>query len=203
MAFFSFKDRKYVPQPIPDSPGYHPPTPPTPPTAEDGSTPSITRKPFSGGTTIEFYTCTDEVNKISKTFSNKVSMTGVFKQDVDLIRPVLIVRPTSPIADHNYFRMYDRNYHVTSCVLATGGNYIISGQIDVLSTYATGIKSLDVIADKTQQSVYAVKDIDDESHVNAAGLNRQLVQFDVVEGNAFTDYPNLILITIGGEETNA
>ena len=142
-----------------------------------------------------------ELEKIDKSFTNEFSVTGVFKEDVDILRPIITIESNVDLTVYNYFTMNNRTYHITSCELLTGGLYRINAAVDVLTTYSTGIKSLEIIADKVQQKTFSTQDINDESHINASGLKRELKNFDIVEGNSFTEYPNLILITIGGETT--
>lgn len=201
MAFFNTKEIRTAPRPVPPIPPYVPPVPPEPPTPESGSDPAIPRPEFTGGTVIAFKISTDELEKIDKSFTNEFSVTGVFKEDVDILRPIITIESNVDLTVYNYFTMNNRTYHITSCELLTGGLYRINAAVDVLTTYSTGIKSLEIIADKVQQKTFSTQDINDESHINASGLKRELKNFDIVEGNAFTEYPNLILITIGGETT--
>ena len=130
----------YEPLPIPETPGYVPPSPPTPPTPGSGSEPVIPRPAFSGSVSCTLYTNSSENNVLDKSLSYVTSDTLVFKGDVDMRDPVIIFETSSDLTGVNYMQINDKYYYVVvECT--TGGRYKIKGHIDVLMTYKDAIRS--------------------------------------------------------------
>ena len=93
---------KDITNPIPDTPGYIPPVVPTPPTPGSGSTPNIPRPTYSGNVTITFYNNSSDNNEVNKSISQKDEKTVVFKEDVDLIEPSIVINSDSDVVTSNY-----------------------------------------------------------------------------------------------------
>ena len=83
-TYFETKGRD-ITTPIPDTPGYVPPSPPSPPSPDPGSVPSITPPVFSGNTSVALYVNSSEKNRVDKVLSSVFSDTIVIKDNVDII----------------------------------------------------------------------------------------------------------------------
>lgn len=139
-TYFESKGRD-VSVPIPDTPGYTPPTPPTPPTPGSGSTPSIPRPTYSGNVTITFYNNSSDNNEVNKSITQKDEKTVVFKEDVDLIEPSIVIESDSDVLASNYMYMLSRYYFIKNIDAMPGSLIRINAKVDPLMTYAAAIKS--------------------------------------------------------------
>lgn len=151
-TYFESKGRD-VSVPIPDSPGYTPPSPPTPPTPGSGTTPVIPRPTFSGSTSVTFYNNSSDNNVLNKSISSTTSATVVFKEDVDLIEPVLILQNNSYIQASNYMQMLGRYYYITSIECMPGNLLKVKASVDVLMSYRDQIKANSAIITRNANNV--------------------------------------------------
>ena len=92
--------------------------------------------------TVTLYKTSDDPRVVNKTLTavgNTISATA--KGNFSIISPTLILDYTGSMTGVNYFYITDfgRYYYITDISLDIGGRIVISGAIDVLKTYATGI----------------------------------------------------------------
>lgn len=151
-TYFESKGRD-VSVPIPDTPGYTPPSPPTPPTPGSGSVPVIPRPTFSGSTSISFYNNSSDNNVLNKSISSTTSATVVFKEDVDLIEPVIILQNNSNVQNSNYMQMLGRYYYITSIECLPGNLIKVRAKVDALMSYKDQIRSNSAIITRNANNV--------------------------------------------------
>lgn len=200
MAFFNIKDTRYIPQPIPPVPPYDPPTPPVPPAPGGGSDPDVERPTFTGGTTIHFYKCTDEFEKLNKSFTDGISFTGVFKENVSVLYPDIQIQTTNDLSRYNYMMFNGRYYKISNCILMTGGIFNLTATVDVLSTYKDAIKGCKCIFDRLTLEGLSNRYLQDEMLVNEVRKQTDVIKWDTSnneEGDRFEDVPTYILHTAG------
>lgn len=151
-TYFESKGRD-VSVPIPDTPGYTPPSPPTPPSPDPGSVPSIPRPTFTGSTSVSFYNNSSDNNVLNKSISSTTSKTVVFKEDVDLIEPVIILQNDSNVQNSNYMQMLGRYYYITSIECMPGNLLKVKAKVDVLMSYKDQIRSNSAIITRNASTV--------------------------------------------------
>lgn len=151
-TYFESKGRD-VSVPIPDTPGYTPPSPPTPPSPDPGSVPSIPRPTFSGSTSVSFYNNSSDNNVLNKSISSTISKTVVFKEDVDLIEPVIVLQNDSNVQNSNYMQMLGRYYYITSIECLPGNLLKVRAKVDALMSYKDQIKSNSAIITRNANNV--------------------------------------------------
>ena len=151
-TYFESKGRD-VSVPIPDTPGYTPPSPPSPPSPGSGSVPSIPRPTFSGSTSVSFYNNSSDNNVLNKSISSTTSKTVMFKEDVDMIEPVIILQNDSNVQNSNYMQMLGRYYYITSIECLPGNLLRIKGRVDALMSYRDAIRQNTVIATRNANNV--------------------------------------------------
>lgn len=132
---------KDVTNPVPETPSYIPPVVPTPPTPGSGSTPVIPRPTYSGSVTITFYNNSSDNNEVNKSIAQKDEKTVVFKEDVDLIEPSIVINSDSDVIDSNYMSMLGRYYFIKNIDAMPGNLIRINAKVDPLMTYASAIKA--------------------------------------------------------------
>ena len=145
-------NKQYEPLPIPDTPGYVPPVVPTPPTPDPGSTPSIPRPTFSGNVSMTLYVNSSERNALDKNISSVLSDTLILKEDVDGLRPVIVVNTSTDLTGVNYMQLGGRYYYAHPQLLPGGGMYKIVGETDPLMTFKDAIRNQSAIIGRNQNS---------------------------------------------------
>lgn len=146
-TYFESKGRD-VSVPIPDTPGYTPPSPPTPPTPDPGSTPVIPRPTFSGTVSIQFYINSSDDDALNKNITaSGTARTVLIKDEVDILDFVIPFNDTS-LTGINYASMMGRYYYCTP-ILNAGQLTGIHFTVDALMSWKDQLKGLNAIVDRT------------------------------------------------------
>ena len=93
--------------------------------------------------TITLYKTSSPVNKIGKTLTTLATVTGTPTSDISTASPdfYLSYSANALAANYMYVAEFGRYYFLKPPVVMTDGRVKISGDVDVLETYATGIKN--------------------------------------------------------------
>ena len=138
----------YEPLPIPETPGYVPPSPPTPPSPDPGSAPVIPRPTFSGSVSIQFYINSSDDDTLNKNITASGSAKSVtIKDETDILDFIIPFNDTS-LTDVNYASMLGRYYFCTP-VLNGGQLTGIHFRVDPLMSWNEQLKNLSAIIDRT------------------------------------------------------
>lgn len=97
--------------------------------------------------------CLSEANRVTKVFtsaSDDIVLEGTFKKEQDLLRPVFVVETDVNLKDYNYCEIpeFGRKYFMHPHVQQTH-LWILELEVDVLSTYATGLANCPVLVKRT------------------------------------------------------
>lgn len=87
-------------------------------------------------------------NQLDKSISGVLSVNGTLKEGTSVIDPVILVRaPLSTLVNANYMTIsaFGRSYFITDIRSIRNDLVEISGHVDVLSTYAAGIRGNNAI----------------------------------------------------------
>lgn len=82
-------------------------------------------------------------NQLDKSVSGVLSVSGTLKDGTSVIDPVILVQaPLSTLVNANYMTIaaFGRSYFITDIRSIREGLVEVSGHVDVLSTYASGIR---------------------------------------------------------------
>lgn len=82
-------------------------------------------------------------NQLNKSVSGVLSVSGTLKDGTSVIDPVILVQaPLSTLVNANYMTItaFGRSYFITDIRSIREGLVEVSGHVDVLSTYASGIR---------------------------------------------------------------
>lgn len=193
MAFFNIKERKIEPAPIPPIPPYVPPVPPAPIVPEEGSTPDIDRPSYTSDTNLVLYMVYDDKNTMFKTLNTQYVLTGAFKEDVNMLRPVITLESEIDLTQFNYIYIseFDR-YYFMKVNLLTGHLYECVCDVDPLYSLRNELIIIPCIIDREEQhnGLY----IDDGSFVAGTKDYTQIYNFS----NGFNEQGKNILICCGG-----
>lgn len=87
-------------------------------------------------------------NQLDKSISGVLSVSGTLKEGTSVIDPVILVQaPLSTLVNANYMTIsaFGRSYFITDIRSIRNDLVEISGHVDVLSTYASGIRGNNAI----------------------------------------------------------
>lgn len=129
----------YEPLPIPETPGYIPPSPPTPPTPGSGSEPVIPRPSFSGNIPVVIYNNSSENNAVNKNLASVYSCTITVKDELSIFTPSFDITTSTDLTGCNYAKVGDR-YYFARITLLSGDLYRIECNCDRLMTFADQLK---------------------------------------------------------------
>ena len=96
-----------------------------------------------------------EANRMTKSFAAGVDkeFSGNFRGEMSLLNPVFVVETTDDLTQYNYCEItaFNRKYFAT--IRAVGYKlWEISCNVDVISTYANGIKASKALVRRTQKT---------------------------------------------------
>lgn len=158
---------------------------------------------------VQFFKCSDDNRVVSKNltaFSNN-QYTGVIpKGEFNIMKPQLIIKVDSAnigelmgFANYMYIPELGRYYYIQSKTLLTGNRISLTGSIDVLMTYAAGIRNLNGTI--TRQENIGINDIVDsllplQNRKELAVIEFESSEFNIT--NASTSSYNFVLNVAGG-----
>ena len=151
------------------------------------------------------YTFNDR-RKLTKNVNWSESFSCKPYSDYNISAPnLLIVNATGAIANNNYAYIadYQRYYYVDSVTVGRNGMYIVQLSIDVLMTYADGIKNIN--ATISRQENVGINDIVDsllplQNRKELAVIEFESSEFNIA--NANTSSYNFVLNVAGGGKGN-
>lgn len=141
--------------------------------------------------------CVSPNNKLSKSFEDDTSsFSVVLKENTDIFKPTFIIQSNYEIWKYNYIDAsdsFERQYFITDIRSVGNERYEIDAKTDVLSTWASQIKS-NVAVIKRQQKMYNLYLDDPDFHV----LNYEKIQtLQFPTSNEFMKSLQYILVTNG------
>lgn len=106
---------------------------------------------------VTLYKNTSERVKVAKTLQTLVSLEGAFRGPADILEPTIMVHGAFS-NQCNYFRIeeFGRYYYVTRPAIPVNGMVELHGAVDVLMSWADGIKANGAIISRqaTQYNLY-------------------------------------------------
>ena len=142
---------------------------------------------------IEFYKNSSEKNKVGKSISNKLTLSGNLRDECSITSPSILVESTS-LVDYNYCYIpeFKRYYFISDIVSVRNNLWRVSLKCDVLESFKSDILKLSCIVDKQQNQSYS-NNIDDGSYINRADSFVEIANYQ----NGFNSSGEFILITAG------
>mgnify|MGYP006991641686 CR=1 FL=1 len=143
---------------------------------------------------IELYVCGDERNKLNKTLTNNITLTGSLRGESSIINPSFLIEHANP-SQYNYCFIpeFNRYYFINNITSVRTNIWRIDCNVDVLMSFKTQILNLDIIAEQSTAP-------DEESYMQG-----EMWQSTVKSKTDIINFPNgllengeYILITSGG-----
>ena len=96
---------------------------------------------------IYLYKTADEQNRLNKTLSDAITLTGALREECDILSPEIKIESTANLAAYNYCYIpeFGRYYFAEFKIIRTG-LWTVSCSVDVLMSYKDGIKALPAIS---------------------------------------------------------
>lgn len=143
---------------------------------------------------INFYRTTDEKNKLSKRLTDRLSLQGALKESTSIVNPVVTVELTEPPL-YNYAEIpsFKRFYFVDEVESIRNNLWRITMSVDVLMSYASEIRALNVITDASE-AVNNSNYLDGDQWVRTVKDSTTIINFPA----GLNENGEYILITAGG-----
>ena len=96
----------------------------------------------------------EELNKINKTPSTVMTVTGSLREETSIIDPVITIEYSGTLTNVNYMYIseFHRYYFITQIESVRTGLWRVYAHCDVLKTYAQGILGCDCVVARNQNN---------------------------------------------------
>ena len=94
--------------------------------------------------TINFGVCNSDKRALTKSIGGGPSMSGTLRNETSVVNPTILIEGNiETISGCNYMEIpaFHRKYFITDVTSVSDDLCMVSGHCDVLSTYASGIRS--------------------------------------------------------------
>lgn len=142
---------------------------------------------------IKLYISSDETNKINKTITNEIVLTGTIKDETSVINPIILIEADN-LTQYNYcyIPLFKRYYFIKDITVVRNNLFRLFLDIDVLMSYKDEILNLDCIVNKQENN--STPYINDNSRIYENRNFTSIINYR----NGFDDDGNFILMTAGG-----
>ena len=144
--------------------------------------------------TISFYKTLSKPNEINKVLQNSFTITGNFKTDTDIIKPIIKVLNTTDFNIFNYNYCYiselKRYYFIEDITILADKLFFISLSLDVLYTYKNAILSSVGNISRYSQNVQSSKKDTIEDYI----------QNEILLINPFSETGTMVMTALNGQE---
>lgn len=142
---------------------------------------------------IEFYKNSSEKNKIGKSLSSKLTLSGNLRDECSITSPSILVEATS-LVDYNYCYIpeFKRYYFISDITSVRNNLWRVSLKCDVLESFKSDILNSSCIVKKQQNQSYS-NNIDDGSYINRVDNFIEIANYQ----NGFNADGEFILLTAG------
>lgn len=144
--------------------------------------------------TIIFYKTLSKPNEINKVLQNSFTITGNFKTDTDIIKPIIKVLNTTDfnIFEYNYCYISElkRYYFIEDITILADKLFFISLSLDVLYTYKNAILSSVGNISRYSQNVQSSK----------KDTIEDFIENEILLINPFSETGTMVMTALNGQE---
>ena len=142
---------------------------------------------------ITFYKNSSEKEKIGKSLSSGLTLSGNLRDECSITSPSILVEATS-LVDYNYCYIpeFKRYYFISDIVSVRNNLWRVSLKCDVLESFKSDILKSSCIVNKQQNQSYS-NNIDDGSYINRVDSFIEIANYQ----NGFNADGEFILLTAG------
>ena len=142
---------------------------------------------------ITFYKNSSEKEKIGKSLSGGLTLSGNLRDECSITSPNILVEATS-LVDYNYCYIpeFKRYYFISDITSVRNNLWRVSLKCDVLESFKSDILKSSCIINKQQNQSYS-NNIDDGSYINRVDNFIEIANYQ----NGFNADGEFILLTAG------
>lgn len=142
---------------------------------------------------ITFYKNSSEKNKIGKSLSSGLTLSGNLRDECSITSPSILVEATS-LVDYNYCYIpeFKRYYFISDITSVRNNLWRVSLKCDVLESFKSDILNSSCIVKKQQNQSYS-NNIDDGSYINRVDNFIEIANYQ----DGFNADGEFILLTAG------
>ena len=142
---------------------------------------------------ITFYKNSSEKEKIGKSLSSGLTLSGNLRDECSITSPSILVEATS-LVDYNYCYIPEFNcyYFISDIVSVRNNLWRVSLKCDVLESFKSDILNSSCIVNKQQNQSYS-NNIDDGSYINRVDNFIEIANYQ----DGFNADGEFILLTAG------
>ena len=142
---------------------------------------------------ITFYKNSSEKEKIGKSLSSGLTLSGNLRDECSITSPSILVEATS-LVDYNYCYIpeFKRYYFISDITSVRNNLWRVSLKCDVLESFKSDILNSSCIINKQQNQSYS-NNIDDGSYINRVDSFIEIANYQ----NGFNADGEFILLTAG------
>ena len=143
---------------------------------------------------IQLCSNTSEKNKINKTITTGIMLSGSLRNESNVVNPSIIINIDNPtIYNYAYIPEFNRYYFITNYISLRTGMWQINLKSDVLMSFKDSILSSEVLINKTE-TIGKNNYLSGSNWVNNCKTKTDILTFP----NGLLDDGKYILITAGG-----
>lgn len=148
---------------------------------------------------IILYKTIDPSNKLDKSLTNAITLTGTLRDGCSVISPKITIESSTNISQYNYayIEEFNRYYFITGIDVVRNNLWSLSMKIDVLMSYNASIKQLDVIVNRSASNWNAL--LTDPEFITQANTRIRTKTF----GYTFQPTQNSYVLTVVSPYYNA
>lgn len=143
---------------------------------------------------IKLYKTASEKNRLNKTITNEISLTGYLREECSVTNPVIKIEQSENLSLYNYAYIEDfgRYYYISDIKTIRNNLWELSLNIDVLMTYKNNILNTVGLINHADLNQY----LHDENIVTNSKCTKQIVTFS----KSLPTDVDYILIVAGGNK---
>ena len=135
-----------------------------------------------------------EKNKINKSLTSGVNLSGNLRNESNVVNPTIIVNTDNPtIYNYAYIPAFNRYYFIADYISFRTGIWQLNLKSDVLMSFKDSILNSNVLVNKTE-SVGKINYLSGNNWVNSCKTKTDIISFS----NGLLNEGQYILITAGG-----
>lgn len=143
---------------------------------------------------INLYYNSSEKNKIGKSLTRKLSLTGTLKEECSITKPIIIIESESLFdVNYAYVEEFNRYYFISDITSVKYNLWRVYLNCDVLESFKDKILNLNCIIDKQSSIRKSNSLFDDGSYVNEIDTFNEIAKFQ----RGFNESGEFILLTAG------
>lgn len=142
---------------------------------------------------IIFYKTISENIEVVKQLTNETTITGTLHENNKILQPQILVNTDVRDFNYCYIPQFNRYYYITGVTVSKKVLFIVNCEVDVLMSYASGIKNLTAIVERQEHR--GNNYYDNGNFIHEVQKERQRYELE----NPFSNDGEFILLTARGK----